>query len=297
MPLPMNEAQRLFHGRSGLFEGLGHVTVDWLPPVVLITMHSPEQGPWIENLAKGLRELLPDCSSVQSQRRYERHGPVEVIWGDEITEWEVKESGLKYRVSLGRARNTGLFLDMKNGRQWVREHSHGKRVLNLFAYTCGFSVAAAEGGASTILNADLSSTGLSIGRDNHRLNKQSLSGVSFAKLDIFKSFGRFKNRGPFDLLICDPPTFQKDSVDIVRDYPKILRRIDQFMAPGAQVMLCLNAPDMSADFLVSQMAEFAPRYGHEQTLAASRGFAEESGKGLKVLIFGQKPLAQGPAKG
>jgi len=297
MPSDMSEAQRVFHGRSRLYDGLAHVTVDWLPPVVLITLFAPETEANIQTLAEGLRARLPACTSVQLQHRYEQRGPVDVVTGESLADLEVQESGLKYRLSLGRARNTGLFLDMKNGRQWVRENCLQKRVLNLFAYTCGFSVAAAAGGAKSVLNVDLSSAALSIGRDNHRLNGETLPGVTFEKLDIFKSFGRLKKRGPFDVLICDPPTFQKDSVDIVNDYPKILRRLDQFMAPDAQLMLCLNAPDLGAEFLVNLVTEFAPRYELSQSLALPRGYVEEPGKGLKVLVFDEIPLANPTLKG
>jgi 23S rRNA (cytosine1962-C5)-methyltransferase len=143
---------------------------------------------------------------------------------------------------------------MNNGRRWIEKHAQDKRILNLFAYTCGFSVAAIAGHAKSVLNIDMSSAALNVGRENHRLNQQSLAQVRFEKLDIFKSFSRFKKRGPFDLLICDPPTLQKGSVDIARDYPKILRRLDQFMATNATLMLCLNAPELKRDFLLNHMS-------------------------------------------
>jgi 23S rRNA (cytosine1962-C5)-methyltransferase len=101
-------------------------------------------------------------------------------------------------------------------------------------------VAAIAGGAQSVLNVDMSSAALNVGRENHRLNQQELTKVRFEKLNIFNSFSRFKKRGPFDLLVCDPPTLQKGSVDIVRDYPKILRRLNQFMAPNAMLVLVIG---------------------------------------------------------
>ncbi|MEE9445661.1 MAG: class I SAM-dependent methyltransferase, partial [Cocleimonas sp.] len=222
--LELTQAQRLFHGRGHAFEKLEHVSIDWLSPVILITLFAPESVPDIKELADELLLLLPSCESIQLQHRYELSGPIDVIWGKEVSELAIDESGLKYHIQLGKSRNTGLFLDMKNGRDWVRSEAKNKRVLNLFAYTCGFSVASIAGGAHSILNVDMSSPALNIGRDNHRLNQQSLSQVKFEKLNILKSFGRLKKRGPFDLLICDPPTFQKGSVNIIKDYPKIMKR-------------------------------------------------------------------------
>jgi 23S rRNA (cytosine1962-C5)-methyltransferase len=286
-PEDPSQARRLFHGRGRGVEQLQHVTVDWLPPVALIQLYSPEPGDDALELAREIAHALPTCQSVQLQHRYLSDGPVEVVLGDSISSLAVSEGDLKFQVSLGRARNTGLFLDMRNGRRWVREHSQGQRVLNLFAYTCGFSVAAVAGGARAVLNVDMSSPSLRIGRENHRLNQQETTAVGFEKLDIFKSFGRMKRRGPFDLLICDPPTFQKGSVDVARDYPKILRRLDQFMAPGATLMLCLNAPNLGRDFLIDHVAALAPRYTLAAEVPPPAVFveAEDEAKGLKTLIF------------
>lgn len=88
---------------------------------------------------------------------------------------------------------------MANGHEWVRKHAQGRRVLNLFAYTCAFSVAALAGGAEHVLNIDISRAALSRGRDNHRLNQQDIKRVAFEGVDIFKSFPVLKNVG---LMIC-----------------------------------------------------------------------------------------------
>jgi len=279
------QAQRLFHGRGHAYDGLHHVTIDWLPPVTLITLFAPETKTDIAALADYLLTQLPNCKSVQVQHRHELSGPIDIVLGETITRLAITENNLQFNLSLGQSRNTGLFLDMQNGRRWVQEHAQGKRVLNLFAYTCGFSVAAIAGNAQSVLNVDMSSAALNVGRENHRLNQQSLAQVRFEKLDIFKSFSRFKKRGPFDLLICDPPTLQKGSVDIIRDYPKILRRLDQFMAPNATLMLCLNAPELKRDFLLEHMAELAPTYHYIEEIKPPEVYVEAEDKGLKVLCF------------
>ena len=284
-PDKLLQAQRLFHGRGHAYEGLCHVTVDWLPPVILITLFAPESRTEIDGLADWLVSQIPSCKSVQIQHRYELKGPIDVIRGDAIRNLAIRENELHFLLSLGSSRNTGLFLDMQNGRKWVQAHSKEKRVLNLFSYTCGFSVAALAGNAKLVLNVDMSSAALNIGRKNHQLNQQPLEQVRFEKLNIFKSFGRLKKRGPFDLLICDPPTFQKGSVDIIRDYPKILRRLDEFMAAGSTLLLCLNAPELGRDFLIEHMAELAPQYKLVEEIKPPQVYLEAEGKGLKVLCF------------
>ncbi|MBL6986645.1 MAG: class I SAM-dependent methyltransferase [Methylobacter sp.] len=279
------QAQRLFHGRGHAYPGLNHVTIDWLPPVALITLFAPETPADIEMLADEFLALLPCCKSVQLQHRYQLAGPIDVLRGESIQELTILENDLQFYIRLGQAKNIGLFLDMKNGRKWVQANSKDKRVLNLFAYTCGFSVAALAGNAKSILNIDMSSPSLNVGRENHRLNRHSLKSVSFEKLNILKSFGRLKKRGPFDLLICDPPTLQKGSVDIVRDYPKILCRLDEFMAPNGMLLLCLNAPELGRDFLIEHMAALAPKYSLADEIKPPEVYVDAEHKGLKILYF------------
>lgn len=280
-----SQAQRLFHGRGHAYTGLHHVTIDWLPPVILITLFSPEPAHLVEELANKLQKLLPNCKSIQLQHRYQQLGAIDVIYGKNITHLTIQESNLSFQVQLGISRNTGLFLDIKNGREWVKHNSKNKRILNLFAYTCGFSVAAIAGQAKSVLNIDMSSPALAVGRKNHQLNQQSLKQVSFEKLNIFKSFGRIKRRGPFDLLICDPPTFQKGSVDISKDYPKIIRRLNEFMAPESTLLLCLNAPELDQEFLLNNISAHAPNYTFIEEIKAPKVFIEAEKKGLKVLVF------------
>ena len=282
----VDQCRRLLHGRGHAYEGLEHISIDWLPPVALITLYKEEDENNLKLMAELMRSKLPDCRSVQVQYRCHHMSPTEILWGEKITELVVEESGLKYQLRLGVTQNTGFFLDMVNGHEWVRQHAQGKRVLNLFSYTCAFSVAALAGGAEHVLNIDISKAALSRGRDNHRLNQQDTMRVSFEGVDIFKSFSRIKKRGAYDMLVCDPPSLQKGSVDIERDYKKIIRRIPEFMSPGSLLMLCLNSPDLSESFLFDTVAEECPECSFKERIVTPEVFREVvAGKGLKVLIF------------
>ncbi|MEN0105720.1 MAG: class I SAM-dependent methyltransferase, partial [Pseudomonas sp.] len=172
------------------------------------------------------------------------------------------------------------------GRRWVREHAGGKRVLNLFAYTCGFSVAAIAGGAQQVVNLDMAKGALNRGRDNHRLNQQNLSQVSFLGHELFKSWSAVKRHAPYDLIIIDPPTFQKGSFALTQDYAKILRRLPDLLTPGGLVLACVNDPHIGPDFLLAGMAEHAPALVFQERLANPPEFADvhEHG-GLKALVF------------
>ena len=297
-PEAAGDAQRLFHGRGHAYPGLKHVTIDWLPPVALITLFAREDAGTISQLASWLAEHIPECRSVQVQSRFELMGPVELVLGEPCERTTVVENGLKFNIQLGKSRNTGLFLDMRNGRDWVRNfcsdpcsdlrsdyQGQGKKVLNLFSYTCGFSVAALAGGAQSVVNIDMSGGALSQGRENHKLNNLDPRSVRYEKLDIFKSFGRIKRYGPFDLLVCDPPTLQKGSVNIERDYPKIIRRLTDFMAPQSDLLLCLNAPDLGPEFVADAVMRQAPHYDFVSAISPPDVFMEAQGKGLKILHF------------
>lgn len=286
-----NDAQRLFHGRSHLYDGFQHVAIDWLAPVVLITLYKKVNEAELRLLASKLASSIPEARSIQVQYRYLQQGPIEVIIGEDCAKTVVVENGLKYQITLGRAQNTGLFLDMKNGRQWVQQNAQGRRVLNLFSYTCAFSVAAIAGGAKSVFNIDMSRASLSTGRDNHRLNDHETNKVKFDSLNIFKSFGRINKNGPYDLLMCDPPSFQKGSVDIERDYKKIIRRLPEFMNPDGLVMLCLNSPDLGTDFLMQTVDDECSDCQLIKELLPSKIFQNlVTQKGLKILIYAYKPI-------
>ncbi len=283
------QCRRLFHGRGYAYEGLEHVVIDWWPPVILIVLYQEVEREWLLQLAHDLSENMSASQSVMVQYRCRPKAPFELLVGEVFRDFIVDESGLKFRVELGRSQNIGLFLDMRRGRDWVCQQAEGKKVLNLFAYTCAFSVAAIEGGARQVVNVDLSKPALTRGRENHRLNGHDLRKVTFQSVDIFKSFSRLKKYGPYDLLICDPPAFQKGSVDVKRDYPKILRRVSDLMNPGGQLMLCLNTPDLNEHFLHDLMAELCPNYRFIESIPTPAVFVESMpGKGLKVLVYGDQ---------
>ena len=282
----LSDCQRLFHGRGHTYAGFEHINVDWYSPVLLITLYQEVEPAWLINLAQLLKEKIPSCQSVQVQYRCRSMSPTDVLIGDNITDTQVLEDELNYFITLVQAQNTGLFLDMRNGRQWVRQHAVDRNVLNLFAYTCAFSVAALAGGAKKVVNIDMSKASLAKGRDNHRLNKQNTKQVVFEGVNIFKSNSRIKKHGPYDMIICDPPSFQKGSVNIERDYAKLIRRIPQWATPNADIMLCLNSPDLDREFLLNEVTEYCPTCIYQQDIEPPKVFKEAyQGKGLKVLLF------------
>jgi 23S rRNA (cytosine1962-C5)-methyltransferase len=215
------------------------------------------------------------------------------LHGEPLEAWLIDEDGLRYQLDLGRKQNNGLFLDMRYGRRWVREQAAGQRVLNLFAYTCGFSVAAIAGGAAQVVNLDMARAALARGRDNHRLNGHDLARVEFLGHELFRSWGKVRRYGPYDLVIIDPPSFQKGSFALTSDYQKILRRLPELLAPGGTVLACVNDPGVGPEFLIDGMAAAAPALRFIERLDNPPEFADlQPDSALKALVF---RLEAGPA--
>ena len=224
------------------------------------------------------------------QHRYLPDSATQWLLGEERDEWLISENGLRFKLDLGKKQNTGLFLDMRYGRRWVQAQARGKRVLNLFAYTCGFSVAAIAGGAEHVVNLDMARAALSRGRDNHRLNGHDLGRVSFLGHELFKSWGKVKKSGPYDLVIIDPPSFQKGSFVLTQDYRKVLRRLPELLGEQGLVLACMNDPDIGPDFLRQSMALEAPGLRFVERLDNPPEFADsQPDSGLKALVFASQP--------
>ncbi|ROM75803.1 class I SAM-dependent methyltransferase [Pseudomonas sp. WP18] len=287
------ETRRLFHGRGRCWPGLEQLTVDWLQGVVLVSVFKEPEPAQLQDLLSTLLALTTTPAWQQSQahtlavqHRYLPQSLTQWLEGEPIDEWTLTEGGLRYRIDLGKKQNNGLFLDMRYGRDWVRTHAAGKRVLNLFAYTCGFSVAAIAGGAQHVVNLDMSRAALSRGRDNHRLNGHDLGQVSFLGHDLFKSWGKVINSGPYDLVIIDPPTFQKGSFLLTKDYQRVLRRLPELLTADGTVLACSNDPATGTEFLIDGVTREAPGLAFSERLANPPEFPDIDPQcGLKALVF------------
>ncbi|MCP5079322.1 MAG: methyltransferase [Psychromonas sp.] len=288
--LPETELQRLYHGRGFHFPETSHINIDWLSPAILIILYKEESNSYLSELSEALLAKLQEIGftvkSVQVQYRCRDFAPTEVLWGEVMTDFTSIENDLKYKINLGRNQNYGIFLDMKNGRSWLRENSKDKSVLNLFSYTCAFSTAAIAGGAEKVVNLDMSKAALAVGRDNHRLNEHDLSRVKYLGHDLFKSWGKVKRLGPYDIVIADPPSLQKGSVNIKRDYPKIIRRLPELLNQGGQALLCLNSPDLDFAFLEEVIKVECPTAKILQKINPEEHFINiNPDRGLKCLLI------------
>ncbi|WP_317932066.1 class I SAM-dependent methyltransferase [Halioxenophilus sp. WMMB6] len=253
------ESRRLLHGRGRTLPGLEAITVDWFAPVLFITQFAPVAIDWQAFQQALVQELPQSVAVVLLQRRHLPEAPSECLFGELSPPYYASRAGLRFDLQFGQQQNLGFFLDMEPGRRWLERQAAGKRVLNLFAFTCAFSVVALSAGASSVVNVDMSSAALNRGRSNHSLNGLDDGRAAYLKENILKSWGRIRRKGPYDIIIFDPPSFQRGSFVAAKDYAKLIRRIPELAAEQAEILSCLNAPELMADFIPGLFAEDLPQ--------------------------------------
>ncbi len=286
------DSRRLFHGRGQCYPGLAFVCVDLFDPVVVVTLfYEPPKG-WEARFVRQLTSLL-SATRLQGlilQRRYLQGAPVEVTWGCLPETVFARRRGQRFQLKLGQRQNSGYFLDMEPGRAWLEGRAAGKRVLNLFAYTCAFSVVALGAGAEQVVNVDMSRAALQQGRDNHNLNQLDPRQSLFVAENIMKSWGRIRRRAPFDLLVVDPPSYQPGSFVAKKDYARVIRRIPELVVPGGEILACLNAPELGEAFLTELFAAESPQCRFVERLVPSPDFPDSNpDRQLKLLVFCYEP--------
>lgn len=309
------DCYRLFHGSQ---EGAPGLTVDRYGPQLLVqSFHQPlERDALLELFAACQAFLGSELLAVYNDRsqpnsRIDRTDPVCQPTPEALAELVGHEWGLNYRV---RARHPGqdplLFLDLRNARGWVRRHSAGRSVLNLFAYTCGVGLCAAAGGTRRVVNLDFAEGNLAVGRENGALNP-ALPEMHFIQSDYFPAIRQLAGlpvahrRGQrlpsyprlaaeqFDLVFLDPPAWARSAfgtVDLLRDYQSLLKPALLATAAGGTLVCCNNLARVELDDWREQVLRCAAKNGRPvrevEVLAPAADFPSFDGRPpLKTLIL------------
>jgi len=211
---------------------------------------------WKDDIVRILRERVP-CKGIYERSEAAvraREGlPVTqgVLWGEEPPELvEINEQGRRYGVSIAHGHKTGFYLDQCANRALLARLVAERSVLNCFAYTGGFGIAALQGGASHVLNIDSSAPSLALAADNFRRNGlgadrfDNLAGNAFDLLRQFRHEGR-----RFDVVILDPPKFAETKVQFkraARAYKDIALQGASLLNPGGLLVTfsCSGAIDL-----------------------------------------------------
>ncbi len=240
------------------------VTVDRFGQALLVTAYEEGVDPllFFHNAPKGV-------VSCYFQPRYlpGRHAPL-LVAGEPLGAFTVEEGGLRYGVDLERGMNPGVFLDTRPLRQLLMSGRFaGKRVLNLFSYTCTMGAAALLGGARGVTNVDSSGSALKRGMENYRRNRLAPAPRDFVKSEVFKKLRWYAKRDThFDLILCDPPPVLPGRGKGLELYRELWSRLLPLVAPKGLVLLVSRDVEVSMERLYGALGIKGESLGPHQDL-------------------------------
>jgi 23S rRNA (cytosine1962-C5)-methyltransferase len=194
-------------------------------------------------------------------------------------EIEVRENDLLFGVDLAHGQKGGLFLDQRDNRALVRTLARGRRVLNLFGYTGGFSIYAAAGGAAHTTTVDVAREAIQSARRNFERNHLPLEAAELHAEDAFTFLERtIGDRISYDLVISDPPSFapsRKALPAALRAYRRLHRLCASVVAPGGVLCAASCSSHVGADAFERTIADGAADAGRHWQLDEMRGAAAD----------------------
>lgn len=269
-PTPQTTGYRLLHGEGDRTPGL---VCDIYGEVAVLRPDGLAAERWLEPARRIIGELLGiERWAVRRSSIHARQGaPESHWWGRESDRAqadgavEFLEDGIRYQCDVIRGQKTGFFLDQRANRARVARHSAGRRVLNLFGYTGGFSVAAAMHGAAMTTTVDLASPAIEAARRHFELNGLPPQAHAFEVADVFDYLERFDpHSAPFEVAICDPPSFAHRRRDVPRAeeaYLRLFGRLLEVMPRGARVALSSCSSHIGRDDFLDICARAAQQAG------------------------------------
>jgi len=227
------------------------VSVDRYGEFALVQLYSPAMDPHLDAICDGLKP--ESFTGIYLQRRYRSlsgdapPGGAELIRGKAApVELEVREKDLRFYCDVTAPLSTGLFGDLRSGREVIARRSAGKKVLNLFSYTGAISVYALSGGATEITAVDVAAKAHARARRNLALNGFDAEKPEHIAGDAFKALARFAERGRrFDLIVMDPPAFASGSKgarpwSAVKNYGELVEASLGVLEPGG-LLVCVSS--------------------------------------------------------
>ncbi len=294
---------RLVNGEN---DGLPGIRIDWWSHYAVVALDSPSLAGLLPALVEWLqveREprgiylvWRPDprddrdfSTASQATGLIAGHAPAGDI--------AVLEGDTRVDVRLPDAPDVGLYCDMRAVRTWLADYWGGASVLNLFAFTGVFSVAAARGGATDVVSVDLSAAALERATHNFRVNNLDPDRYEFLAEDAFKVLDRYRRTGEgFDRVILDPPAFSRGPSGIwsgQKDWPRLAAAAARVTNAGGWVIAACNQGEISPREFRGLVAQGFERAGRSAQLLASLGQSPDfpasvtfpEGRYLKVDVY------------
>ncbi len=272
-PIDQNQTNgyRLIHGEN---DGLPGLVVDRYAATLVVKLYTTA---WVVHLRAVVAGLTAVCQPNNIVLRLSRHVeklPQQLyglksgqsLWGETVNvPVRFHENGLSFDADIVNGQKTGFFLDQRDNRARVEKLAAGKTVLNVFAYTGGFSLYAARGGATAVTSLDISRPALDVA-DHHFMLNQDQPNVATARHEVllgdaFELLSQLKaERQQFDMLILDPPAFAKRQSEVERAlgaYGRLLRQGLGVLRPGGIVVAASCSSRVSADEFFALMNKVA----------------------------------------
>lgn len=244
---PYESAFRLFNGFN---EGNPDLVIDIYGRTLVIHNYADHPAQNISVISETTSYLRRTLDWLRAGIIKTRNGATQqdkrgrLIFG-EAPDTKVKEHGVWYAIDMTMNQDASFYLDTRNLRGWLIENMRGKSVLNTFAYTGSFGVAALAGGASRIIHVDRNRKFLELAEQSYAANGFPVARSDFLAQDFFPTVARFKNaKQLFDCVIIDPPFFSSTSkgrVDQVNESARLINKVRPLVSDGGRLVAINNA--------------------------------------------------------
>lgn len=282
------DAYRLLHGESDSFPGL---VADRYSENLVLKVYSSVWFPYLSMIANLLEEELPllencvvrlsrEMALLPETDRYGFSDGMSFCKGKAAADWEAKvlfhENGLEFEADLIRGQKTGFFLDQRDNRFKASTLARGKKVLNLFSYSGGFSLSCAKGGAKEVWDVDFSKYAIAESQRNFARNLQYSSiknclhkGITGDAFEVMTELG--KKGELFDMVIIDPPSFAKSAAEkekALYSYGRLAKLGAALLRKGGIMIFASCSSRVTAEELFPHIDEILTKAGYRRDVFA-----------------------------
>lgn len=260
---------RLVNGEGDFLPSL---IADYYEGLVVLQFHSVGMWRLREEIVGAFKEVLQsDCKAVfsKSSSTLPKQSGIsakdEFLFGSLPEDWFAKENSLTYRIDYAMGQKTGFFIDQRENRRLVGEYAKGKRVLNAFAYTGGFSLSALKGMAKEVVSLDISARAVEICEKNAEMNFPQ-SNVHRGEVADVLDYLNTLEKGRFDLIILDPPAFAKHQRNLqqaLKGYRAINQKAMEKIASGGLLFTFSCSQAVSKDDFATMLFSCAALSGRK----------------------------------
>ncbi len=253
------DAYRIFNAEG---DGIGGLSIDIYGAYVLIQWYSKGIYQYKDIIVRILRKRMPDVGLFE-KRRFGVGG--EYVAGQDFIygsypngSINVSQHNIQYMVDLDDGAMTGLFLDQRHVRNYIKyNYAKDKTVLNLFSYTGAFGVAAKLGGASSVTNVDMANRSIELTKRNYEINGLEYTNRDTVIMDVFKFISwANKNNKKWDVIVLDPPSFsrsKKKTFKVETDYMNLVKEVSKLINDGGVLVASTNYSKWSKEEFLTEL--------------------------------------------